>query len=240
MRRDLSPSPRVEKIREAYPADPPIQFSLEEIRGHFEESLAAIKEQYEVADMLFQTSSNMDNCKTIWRSQVVLAEGLLDYFIHEMSKFCLFRMFTGRWDKTEKYSGFMVPMSKVEEAITTTRSHDWFFDYVNERFSRDVFLSCESMRDQLNLIGIGFSDTMTKSFPRNDRQSSIDYGKRVVKDLFERRNRIAHQNDRSHASAEQEDINKEFVEHYIADIEAIVYAIYNIAQEKEINASFNK
>ena len=53
-------------------------------------------------------------------------------------------------------------MGKVEEALSAAESKDWFFSYLNDRFSRDVFLSQESMREQLNLIGIEFVATMVK------------------------------------------------------------------------------
>lgn len=229
--RDLSLVPRVEEVRESRPDTSPIQFSLDEIKQHFSESMEGIKEQYDVADSL-AASGNIDGCKTIWRSQVVLAEGLLDFYIHEMSKYCLFRMFTGQWDKSEKYAAFQVPMSKVEEAIAATESKEWFFEYLNGRFSRDVFLSHESMKDQLNLIGIGFVKVMVKAFPRDNEELSNKFGSKVVNELFQRRNDIAHQNDRSHASAEQTDITKEFVEDYIRKIELIVSAIQEIAVEK--------
>ena len=39
---------------------------------------------------------NEEACKMILRSQVVLAEGLLDFYIHELSKFCMFQMFAGQ------------------------------------------------------------------------------------------------------------------------------------------------
>lgn len=136
-KRDLSLTPRKENQRDALPIAPPIQFSLEEIKHHFDESIESVKKQYEVADLLMK-DSDTDGCKTIWRSQVVLAEGLLDFYIHEMSKYCLFRMFTDQWDKSEKYNRIMVPMGKVEEAIEATESKDWFFNYLNDRFSRDV------------------------------------------------------------------------------------------------------
>lgn len=230
--RDLSLTPRIEEVREACPIIPPVQFTLEEIKHHFEESLSGIKNQYDVADSLLH-NGNEDGCKTIWRSQVVLSDGLLDFYIHEMSKFCLFRMFTGQWNKTEKYGTFKVPMIKVEEAIAAAESKDWFFDYLNGRFSRDVFLSADSMRDQLNLIGIGFVPVMAKAFPKANEEESKKYGSQVVEELFQRRNAIAHQNDRSHASADQTDISKEFVEDYIGKIEKIVNAIQDIAIEKD-------
>lgn len=230
--RDLSLTPRKEELRNARPIVIPIQFSLTEIKQHFENILEAIKKQYEVADSL-NNSGDVDGCKIIWRSQVVLAEGLLDFYIHEMSKFCLFRMFTGEWASSEKYTSFTVPMGKVEEALSAAESKDWFFSYLNDRFSRDVFLSQESMREQLNLIGIEFVATMVKAFPRDKEETSKKDGAKIVAELFQRRNIIAHQNDRSHASAEQNDITKEFVEDYISKIEAIVNAIHSLAEDKE-------
>ena len=231
-KRDLELTPRKEELRDAKPAPIPTQFSLAEIKQHFKESLDPIKKQYTVADSL-NNSGDIEGCKMIWRSQVVLAEGLLDFYIHEMSKYCLFRMFTGAWEASAKYASFMVPMKKVEEALSTTESKDWFFAYLNDRFGRDVFLSCESMRDQLNLIGIGFGDTMKKAFPRPKEETSQKDGAKIITDLFQRRNAIAHQNDRSHASAEQNDITKEFVEDYISKVETIVDAIHSLAEEKE-------
>ena len=215
--RNLALTSRVEDVRELRPVALPIQFSLEEIKQHFDESLEGIKEQYSVADLLLQ-GGNERGGKTIWRSQVVLVEGLLDFYLHEISKFCMFQ----------------VPMSKVEAAIAASESQDWFFNFINDRFSRDVFLGVESMRDQLNLIGIGFVPVMVKAFPMRKEEESKKYGTQVVKDLFQRRNDIAHQNDRSHASAEQTDITKEFVEDYIGKIEKIVNAIQEIAVQKDI------
>ena len=231
VKRDLSLTPRKENQREAQPIIPPVQFTLGEIIQHFVESMESVKAQFEVADSL-ASNNNVVGCKTVWRSQVVLAEGLLDFYIHEMSKYCLFRMFTGEWDKSEKYVSFMVPMGKVEEAIEATESKDWFFDYLNGRFSRDVFLSKESMQDQLNLIGIGFSQVMVKAFPSDKEETSRKIGTQIVADLFHRRNVIAHQNDRSHSSAVQNDISKEFVIDYISKIEAIVNSIHEIAEAK--------
>lgn len=230
-KRNLSLSPRIEDQRDAHPIEPPIQFSRNEIKQHFIDSLESVKAQYDVADALL-SEGNIGGCKTIWRSQVVLAEGLMDFYIHEMSKHCLFKMFTGNWDKSGKYASFMVPMGRVEDAISATESKDWFFGYLNERFSRDVFISKESMRDQLNLIGIGFSAAMCKAFPDENEEASTKQGAQIVEELFRRRNAIAHQNDRSHASAVQNDITKEFVADYISKIEAIVNAIHEIAESK--------
>lgn len=230
-KRNLSLTPRKENQRDAKTIEQPIQFSLDEIMAHFTDSLDSVKAQYAVADSLM-VSGNTDDSKTIWRSQIVLAEGLLDFYMHEMSKYCLFRMFTGGWERSDKYASFMVPMEKVEEAINSEGSADWFFNYLNNRFSRDVFISKESMREQLNLIGIGFTQMAVRAFPSDSETSSVKYCGEIVEELFRRRNVIAHQNDRSHASSVQNDITKEFVLDYILKIERIVNSIHFLAQEK--------
>lgn len=125
-------------------------------------------------------------------------------------------------------------MEKVENAINALESNDWFFEYLNKRFSRDVFLSCESMRDQLNLIGIPFEEVMQRAFPANNKQESISKGKDIIAMLFKRRNEIAHQNDRSHASAEQNDITKDYVDKYIFYVESLVMGIHGIIESKNI------
>ena len=73
---------------------------------------------------------------------------------------------------------------------------------------------------------------MFKAFPSEKEETSTKQGSQIVEDLFRRRNVIAHQNDRSHASAVQNDITKEFVSDYISKIEAIVNSIHEIAEEK--------
>lgn len=231
-KRDLSLTPRIEDKRDKKAVVVPVHFQLSEIKQHFDESMQSVKEQFAVADSLL-LEENVEGCKIIWRSQIVFAESLLDFYIHEMSKYCLFRMFTGEWQKSEKYKNLEVKMSKVEEGLDAKESDEWFFEYLNERFTKDVFLSSDSMRDQLNLIGINFGETMHRAFHKENINISDKYGYKLVGQLFARRNKIAHQNDRDHSSAIQTDITREYVEQYISDIQAIVNAIHDIAKNKD-------
>lgn len=231
-KRDLSLTPRIEDKRDKKAITPPVHFRLSEIKQHFDESMQSVKEQFTVADNLL-SEGNTEGCQIIWRSQIVFAESLLDFFLHEMSKYCLFRMFTGEWEKSEKYKNLEVKMSKVEEGLAAKESDEWFFEYLNERFTKDVFLSGDSMREQLNLIGIVFGEAMHKAFHKENVNISDKYGYKLVGQLFARRNKIAHQNDRDHSSAAQTDITKEYVEQYISDIQAIVNAIHDIAKDND-------
>lgn len=228
--RNLDLSPRVEMTREQR-SNNIVHFNLQEIKNHFDENLIIVNNQFPIADELY-AAGKIDECKAIWRSQVVFVEGFLDFFLHEISKYSLYNILKGDWAKTEKYEHFCIPMREVEKAIEATESKEWFFEYLNNRFSRDVFLSHESLRDQLNLIGIPFNDVMCKAFPKPAEKESCTYGKNVIIQLYNRRNEIAHQNDRNHGSGEQNDIGKDFVNEYISNVCKIVEAIYDIAKNK--------
>lgn len=231
MTRDLGLNERIENVREQRHVATPVHFDLEQIKKHFDESLESIKKQYLISDQLAMEGKS-DESKNILRSQIVFAEGILDFYIHEMSKYALYRMFTGEWPHSAKYANLFVPMEQVEKAIQSVESKEWFFEFLNQRFARDVFLSAEVMKDQLNLIGIPFVDVMKRAFPMGKESESVTKGKGVVENLFARRNAIAHQIDRSHASAEQNDITKEYVENRLDEIQKIVGAIQEMAKEK--------
>ena len=231
-RRNLSLTPRNEDTREQRSVALPQHFSLEEIKQHFEEGMCFVRGQFTVANSLSE-SENIEGCKLVWRSQVAFSEGLLDFFIHELSKYCLFKMFTGSWQKSEKYNNLQVKMSHVERGLEAVESHEWFFSYLNEYFSCDVFLSGESVKDQLNLIGIPFSKAMHIAFHERTENESHKVGKRTLDELYKRRNQIVHQADRVHTTAQQVDITHEYVEDFLGKIENIVNAIYQVAIEKD-------
>ncbi len=228
---DLSLSARVEESRESRPVRNTIYFELEQIRSHFDESFNSIKNQFAVADEL-NNQGKTEECQNIWRSQIVFFEGILDFYLHEISKYALYQIFKGDWEKTDKYNSLKIKMKEVENALKYCESKEWFFDYMSEEYSNTVFLSAESMKDQLNLIGLPFCEVMYKAFPMGTQNESQKYGMNVVKQLFKRRNEIAHQIDRSHESAEQNPISKEFVETYMNQIKSIVDAIHTLASEK--------
>lgn len=227
MERDLSLKPRVENQREPKPIQTSTRFSIDEILEHFNNSVNEVKKQFDVADVL-QKENKIEECKIIWRSQVVLAEGLLDFYIHEVSKYCMLQMFLGEMPKTQQYNNFLVPLSILKTDISSIE----FLDFINERFSREVYLSSESMRRQLNLLGIEFVPVMKKAFSFDDDETASKEGAKIIKELFERRNQIAHQYDMNHLDAVQTDISKEYVEDYILKIEKIVDSINEILKEQ--------
>ena len=233
-------SPREENVREVHPVvSSPLHFSLDEIKQHFDDNLNELIKQFDLAESL-EKNGDTSGCKGIWRSQVVFAEGLMDFYIHEISKYCLYRMFAGLTGKTEKYASIRIPLQEVESAFsanTLDEKCDWFFKYINKHICRDVYLAAEVMQDQLNLIGIPFRDVMAIAFPLDDQNQIVKNGREIVSKMFSRRNKIAHQNDRSHATVEQTDITRQYVEDYINNVKKIVNAIHQIAMSKESDST---
>lgn len=103
--RDLSLNSQVEGSRPLSAVTGPVHFELSEIKEHFDESMESIKNQYIVADSL-AAEGKMEDCKNIWRSQIIFMESILDFYLHEISKYGLYQMFKGQWPKSERYKTF--------------------------------------------------------------------------------------------------------------------------------------
>lgn len=232
--RDLSLVERVEDVRDKQqPVVSVVSFTLAQIKSHFDAGMSAIDNQLLVADGLL-ADGKVDACKDIWRAQVVFAESTLDFYLHEVSKYGMLKIFQGSWNKTERYNKFMVPMSVLEEGMKTPESITWFTTFLNQRFSREVYLSFESMKDQMNLLGLNFGPLLDGAFPKpGDPNTPHRTGKKIISELFDRRNQIAHQGDRAHANAERNDITKEYVDQCLAEIKTLVAAIQSAVEKKD-------
>ena len=85
------------------------------------------------------------------------------------------------------------------------------------------------MKDQLNLIGVPFNETIGVAFPNLEQRDA----KELINRQFARRNRIVHQNDRNHATAEQDSISPAFVREYVDNIKKLVSAMHSIALKND-------
>lgn len=231
--RDLSLTTRSEGTREPRPVADPVQFTLAQIKAHFDESLASIQSQFDVAEDL-KTNGKTDECKDIWRSQIVFLEGILDFYLHQISKYALYQMFLERWTKSKDYEDLQISIREVEVALksienseTADESKKWFYEYLNNKFYYNSLVPLKYFQRQIKLLDMDFSDIMKTAF------STKNDGERFMKNFSSRRNDIAHRFDRSLSSAEKNDISREYVEECISGVRSIVYAIHNKAEEKD-------
>src|SRR5699024_11563643 len=64
------------------------------------------------------------------------------------------------------------------------------------------------LKDQLNLMGLSAEEIFSSAFPKQF-DSNYRSGKQIVRELFHRRNQIAHQLDRRHTNARSEEHTSE-------------------------------
>ena len=208
--RQVSLKQRKEDIRDKNEIEyTSVQFGLEEIRSHFLDSLSDIDRQLSLADSLISDEREAE-AKDIWRSQIVYAEGVMDFYLQELSKYAVVRMFRGMWSKTEGYRNLQIPMKTVEEGLKSPESTSWLFERLSARFSYEVYLSPDAIGKQLSLIGMKLDDICRAVEPPAEGESYLT-GQQKLRMLYSRRNQIAHQSDRKHSTARKEDISRDFV-----------------------------
>lgn len=230
--RKISLSERIEETRDKNEiSDIPVQFELNEIRQHFYDSLLDIRKQISIANEI-NCEGRIEEAKDIWRAQIVYIEGIIDFYLHELSKYAIVRMFSGKWEKSDNYGSFKIPMNDVERGIRNPESTEWLFEHVNTRFSSETYLSPEKVGQQLSLIGLSLDDISMLAFPKSTDHSS-NFCKKQMKNLFQRRNQIAHQADRKHSNAEKEDIDYAFVNDAVNFATKFIDAIHSKAIQKE-------
>lgn len=160
-------------------------------------------------------------------------DSAFDYYIHQITKYGMNKMFRGEWEKTSQYKSFMVRLELVERILLTPEDDKWFQNLVNETYKTIPFMSGQDVDKQLKLIGIKRQDVAEKAFHRRGcTEKTIDQYHRAIERLYYRRNAIAHQSDRKHEDNSKNDIGKSTVEDFIDKIEKIVDAIHSMAEKK--------
>lgn len=229
--RNLDLAVRNEDTREKFHTEV-VRFELDQIMQHFTESIQAINAQFTVADELIE-AGKISAGENIWRAQIIFLASAFDFYMHELTKYGLCEIYDENWDRTEKYSNLQVSMKIIEIALKSGEDIDWFLEYINGYYRAITMVSYESVKDQLNLLGIDLKNVADGAFyQRDETEKTKNKLKRRLNELFTRRNIIAHQSDRAHANAQIKDITKEIVQDFIYDIQRIVNSIDAEAKKK--------
>jgi hypothetical protein len=229
--RNLGLSTRTEGIRDKIQKEV-VKFDLDQIMQHFNESIDAIKILFTTADNLLEEGKESESTN-IWRFQIVFLASALDFYMHEITKYGLCEIFSNKWERTQKYKNIHIKLEIVDNILKSTEDEDWFLDFVNSLYEKDTMISYESVKKQLNLLGVNIESVARKAFyKREETEKPLAKLERRLKELFIRRNIIAHQSDRAHANAQVYEITKDIVDEYITDIEKIIVAINNEASSK--------
>lgn len=229
--RDLQLTQRQENTREKSTVLPIISFKLKEIVSRFDANIDATRGQFNVADALI-AQGQIEEAEYIWRSQIVFCVSALDFYMHEITKYGMNQIFHGNWAKTAAYNKLRIPMENVEMALKAPESL-WLIECVNGLFASSAFGAYNSIKTQLQLIGISMQDVNAKAFPPPDDPATlVESPQKRIDTIWERRNQIAHQTDRMHENAQMQPIGREYVEKCLNDIVSFVHAINDVAIAK--------
>lgn len=231
MGRSLELSTRKEETRsKAVP--PVVRFEITDIKGHYDESISAVEDMFSIAQEL-QKNGNAPQAENIWRAQVVFIVSAFDFFMHEVTKFGLGKIFDNVWEPTIKYRNICISLDVLNMALKSGESSEWFIEFVNEQFATATMVSYADVKDQINMLGLDIQKLADDTFyQQGATEKTLDKLKRRLNGLFAKRNVIAHQSDRRHADAEVMEIAEDVVRGYIDDINSIVNNILKQISEK--------
>lgn len=209
-----------------------VRFEMAQIKQHFDDSVLIVTGMFPIADDLIN-SGNEEQAKTIWRAQVVFLVSAFDFFMHEVTKFGLGKIFDGNWEPTKKYNNITLDLETLNTALKAGEDSEWFVEFINQQFAKNTMVSYVNVRDQMNLLGLDMQILADDTFyERGSTEKTIDKLKRRLNSLFSKRNVIAHQSDRRHTDAEVMEITEQSVREYIDDINKIVENIIKQINEK--------
>lgn len=207
---------RVQKIPKA------LSFSHEEIRTHFKENIKHIEDSLKVLD---NNDLKKEDVANILRSQIMFLDSALDFYMHEITKYGMKKMFDGQWERNDKYLDFKINLDALH-TISELNEREFFNDIINKSIAADTFMEFNSIKKQINMIGLDINVISRAVFyEKGDKTSPINKLKDFLNTLYYRRNRIAHQSDRDPATGKRGEIDKEFVKGNIDTVVKIVSAI---------------
>ena len=193
-----------------------IKFPYEDVKKHFDENLSDIEEKFALADRE-RSNGDLKSAQEIWRSQIVFLDSALDFYIHEVAKLGIVRIFNGDWDETEKYRKIKVSMDVVLKIADSHENADVLLGEIDEINQRNCFMEFKKLQETLHLIGLKANAS---------KQKNID-------ELYKRRNQIVHQSDRLPNNPNKQDINENTVKDYIKVVKSLVEDIDSKLKAKD-------
>lgn len=191
---------------------PRINNDLQSILDRFTQNLSDIKSRFLIADTLLNLPSpsapDLEGAQDIWRSQIVFLDSALDFYFHEIIKYSYIQMFYLDWPQSEEYKRIKVSLQFAIDLANNPNSVSKLSDEIDEMNRFTCFMGIKQINWLFKAIDIKI--TLNKA------------EQNLIKELFNRRNQIAHQSDRLPNNPDKQGITKEYVESTINEIESLV------------------
>lgn len=186
---------------------PRIVFDLQPILDRFNSNIADIKSHFQTADDLLSLQPPKQTAaEDVWRSQIVFLDSALDFYIHEIVKYGIIKMFNGDWTESTDYKKMKVRLSFAVDLAQNPNSASKLLEEIDEMNKYSCFMG-KKIKDALRFINITYDLTSAEVFLIN---------------LYNRRNQIAHQADHISGQQQKQSITKNYVEDFINKIDNFV------------------
>lgn len=188
---------------------PKITFDLQPILDRFNSNITDIRSHFQTADdLLALQSPKQTAAEDIWRSQIVFLDSALDFYIHEIVKYGIIKMFNREWAESTDYKKMKVHLRFAVDLAQNPSSASKLLEEIDEMNKYPCFMGAKKLKEQLDFIAVNY----------NLRNSD----KKLLNNLYNRRNQIAHQTDRIPGQQQKQPITKKYVEDFINKIENFV------------------
>ncbi|OON99176.1 MAG: hypothetical protein ATN35_01910 [Epulopiscium sp. Nele67-Bin004] len=199
-----------------------IDIEADKIINQFRDNIEDIKSKFKLVEKLSE-SEEIEQSKDILRSQVVFLLSALDFYMHEIVKWGIVKIFQKERPNTSSYKNFIVSLEVVEKAINNPENIDWLQEEIIHRNSFKSFLKLEEIKKNISMISN--NKVVDNAIKKIGKPSDI---KGELTHLYVRRNQIAHQSDRDNATTTKNDINLETTR---TQVELVSQFIENIHEE---------
>ena len=209
-------------------------FTIKDIESHFNETLSKVYKQVKLAEEL-SAKGFTEESEGILRSQIVLVESAYDYYLHELLRLGIVKIFTGEWkEKGEKYQKLELPLSFFEQAMKDNDKCDWLKEWITEKYSYLTLMDYSQLKNVCGLLCINVKDVAELAFYSVGSQEKSEYAlERHIRETYSRRNKIAHQADRDMGTAKHQSISPSYVKCMIDIIRKVVLALSELARKKD-------
>ena len=214
--KNLSLNKRKEDCR--LPSQPVVKkFNISEIKQHFFDSIKKIEDLTLIYKKI--------NDESILRAQIVFLDSAFDFFMHEITKFCLSEMFEQNWERTSQYNNLKINLNQLHKILDEENRNEIFLECINSMYQSVSIISYESIHQQFKLLGLESMKIFHKCFPKDNKDKSKKAFNEFFDCLYSKRNCIAHQSSRSHLDATIKSFSPEFLSEAIATTKKVVTAI---------------
>ena len=196
------------------------------IEANFNENMERIDRKFNIVNEL-KTRKLDEAASDILRSQIVLIMSSMDFYIHEVVKYGIIKIFIGEREVTKKYNEVLISLNCIKKALGNLESVDWLEEEIIIQNTRKTYMACGSIENALFLISDKkiFDKSLNEISAKTGENKEVIKGK--LKEIYQRRNHIAHESDRNLKTGEVNDISEELVEDYFNRVKILVEEIHD-------------